>query len=146
MAIILPLPKLTCLLWTISFLLLLTINISEFGPSVSSHSLTQDAKHMGLVLSPTEKWFNNAYTDSYLPLVIILVKILYITTAFSFDFQIAFLCFSAQGPVGWSASTIWLGIIRRNRYFGIAKEQAPSCVLPADPPPASPTCLPQYPN
>ncbi len=143
MAIILPFRRLTCLLWTISFLLLPAINISEFGQSVLSHSLTQDAKQMGLVLSLTEKWFNNAYTDSYLPLVIALVKILYITAASSFNFHIAFLCFSAQGQVGWSASTIWLGIIRRNRYFGIAKEQAPSRVSPADPPPASPICLPQ---
>ncbi len=44
-----------------------------------------------------------------------------------------------QGAVGQSASTSWQGIIRRNRCFCIAKEQAPCRVLPAD----SPTRLAQ---
>ncbi len=39
-----------------------------------------------------------------------------------------------QGTVGHSASTFWPGIIRRTRYFGIAREQAPGCVSPADVP------------
>ncbi len=39
-----------------------------------------------------------------------------------------------QGTVNHSASTIWPGIIRRTRYFGIAREQAPGRVLPADDP------------
>ncbi len=41
---------------------------------------------------------------------------------------------AAQGSVGQSASTFWQGIIRHNRCFHIAKEQAPCCVLPADSP------------
>ncbi len=46
---------------------------------------------------------------------------------------------ASQGASSQSASTSWQGIIRRNRCFCIAKEQAPGCVLPAD----SPTRLAQ---
>ncbi len=73
------------------------------------------------------------YTDNYLPFKSV------------DNFCLGFMCLIIQGGVGRSASTTWLGIIRRNRYFGIAKEQAPSRVSPADPPPASPTlALPKH--
>ena len=39
-----------------------------------------------------------------------------------------------QGAAGQLARTIWSGIIRRTRYFSIAREQAPDRVLPADRP------------
>ncbi len=151
MAITLSPTKLVGLLWTLTFLYF-QVNVANSGKRVLCQGLTQGAKYRRFTsyLSLTEIQCN-AYTDSYLPLVMIafndflLVKHANYLVIFSFSIHISLMCLSAQGAMGWSASTIWLGIIRRNRYLGIAREQAPSRVLPADAPPASPiSILSQY--
>ncbi len=139
MAITPSLTRLAGLLWTLRIIFLSAVN---FVNCVIFQGLTQGVKYTRTDLSPIEIG-PNAYTDSYLPIEVKLVnsffsvKLACNLVAFSFVIFIL-MHLIAQGAVEWSASTIWLGIIRRNRYLGIAKEQAPSRVLPADPPPASP--------